>query len=171
MNECGEQGDDLPSIGDVAYYISLIKEGNPDTEGSRALLRLFCHRAKQLRFPEAPFPEPLLVFLVDVFERYLSGKEKDLEKALGLKRRGRPPDPEILKRNHFIAADVCRLEMGGKSLTGSRADLDGAFVEVAEKHGLSESEVRDIYYKHQNSGLAIILWRDCWKTILPNPDD
>lgn len=171
MTECSEPDDDLPSIGNVNHYIALIREGNPDTEGSRDLLRLFCHRAKKLKFPKSPLPEPLLAFLIDVFDGYLSGKQKDLERALGLKRLGRPPNPEILKRNHFIAADVCRLEMAGKSLTGSRADLDGAFAEVAEKHGLSESEVRDTYYKFQNDGLAIIIAERIWKQVLPNPDD
>src|SRR3954471_19421939 len=107
------QEDELPSAGDVCHYVGLIHDGHPDVKGSRALLRLFCHRAKQLSFPASPFPDPLIALLIGAFEGYLSGKEKNLEKALGLKRRGRPADPEIIKRNHLVAADVCRLEMTG----------------------------------------------------------
>lgn len=148
--------DDLPSTGDVQHYVSLIREGNPDVEGSRALLRLFCARARKLKFPESPFPVPLLELLVSAFEGYLSGDEPDIKKSLGLTRRGKPPNHEIQKRNKFIAADVFRRIECGESL-GSSRDGDGAFVAVAEKYGLSEGEVRDIYYKNKTEGMAIVL--------------
>jgi hypothetical protein len=151
------QGDEPLSQEDVTYYISRIKEGNPDTEQSRALLRLFCVRAKELKFPDSPFPDALLELLIAAFEGYLSGDQKDLEKSLGLKRRGRPVNPEIVSRNKLIAADVIRIVLEKNKPLADNSKEQGAFSIVAESYELSDSEVRDIYYKHENDGLAIIL--------------
>ena len=148
------QDDELLSVGDVANYVALVREGNPNIEGSKGLLRLFCARAKKLKFPVSPFPEPLLELLISAFEKYLSGEETDLEKALGLKRRGRPVDPKIEKRNIFIALDVLRLHLDNKPLVDNR-DEKGAFSTVAEANSLSESEVRDIYYKHLKDAMSV----------------
>ena len=148
------QDDELLSAGDVAHYVSLVRKGNPNIEGSKGLLRLFCARAKKLKFPVSPFPEPLLELLISAFEKYLSGDERDLEKALGLKRRGRPVDPKTEKRNIFIALDVLRLHLDNKPLVDNR-DEQGAFSTVAEAKSLSDSEVRDIYYKHHDDAMAV----------------
>ena len=149
--------DEILSQGDVAHYVALIREGNPDIEGSKGLLRLFCARAKNLKFLVSPFPEPLLELLVSAFENYLSGKEKDIEKSLGLKRRGRPVSRKIQQRNVFIAIDVLRLHLEGKPLTDNR-DEQGAFSTIADNSRLSDSEVRDIYYKHYDDAMSIITW-------------
>ena len=148
------QDDELLSVGDVAHYVSLIREGKPNIEGSQGLLRLFCARAKKLKFPVSPFPEPLLELLISAFEKYLSGEERDLEKALGLKRRGRPVDPDIQKRNILIALDVLRLYLDNKRL-GDNKNEQGAISTVAEAKSLSDSEVRDIYYKHRDDAMAV----------------
>lgn len=146
---------DLTS-GDVAHLVNLIREGKPDIEGSKALLSLFCKRAKKLKFPASPFPEPLLELLVSVFEKYLSGEAKDLEKSLGLKRRGKPPNPAIEKRNIFIALDVLRLHFTGKPLVDNRIE-QGAFSIIGEANELSDNEIRDIYYKHYIDAMSIEL--------------
>lgn len=146
------------SSGDITHLISLIKDGRPDIEGSRALLRLFCHRAKKLKFPASPFPEPLLGLLVSTFESYLSGEGKDLEKLLGLKRRGKPPNREIEKRNIFIAHQVLCLTIEGNQLVDNSAK-QGAFSIVGEANMLSDSEVRDIYYKYQIEAYAMEISR------------
>jgi hypothetical protein len=149
--------DKILSVGDVACYVSKAKEGKPDIEGSKALLRLFCERAKKLKFPDSPFPEPLLELLISAFENYLSGDEKDLEKSLGLKRRvGKPPSPEVEKRNINIAHEVLCKDIDGINLTINKIS-DGAFLEIAELHNLSDSEVRDIYYKHLNDAISLEL--------------
>ena len=150
------QDDDLLSIGDVAHYVSLIREGKPNIDGSQGLLRLFCVRAKNLKFPVSPFPEPLIELIVSAFENYLSGKEKDLEKSLGLKRGGRPVDTEIETRNKFIAINVLELQLKGKPLTDNKNE-QGAFSTVAEIQGLSDSEIRDSYYKYQTDAMSYIL--------------
>lgn len=149
----------------VQGYVSLALEGKPDGEGSKALLRLFCERAKKLKFPTSPFPEPLLVLMISAFEKYLSGEEKDLEKSLGLKRRGKPPGPEIQKRNIEIATEVLRLKLDDKPLTPSR-ESDGAFFMIATRYGLSEQEARDIFYEHQNMARAVI----CRERLLQDDD-
>jgi len=141
---------------DVEYYVSRIKKGDPDIEGSKALLRLFCDDAKNLKFPESPFSDPLLKLLVCAFENYLSGSEKDLEKSLGLKRRGRPVNPKIRERNKLIAADVIRLKLDGKPLADNFY-TQGAFSTIAERQKLSESEVRDIYYEYKYDGMSILI--------------
>jgi hypothetical protein len=152
--------DDLPGPGTVAYLVDKIREGDPDVEGSRQLLRLFCVRAKKLKFPASPFPEPLLKLLVSAFEKYLSGEETDIAKSLGLKRRGKPPDPAIPERNAYIAKDVLLLHEQGIPLMSNRQQA-GAFERVATECDLSEGEVRDIYYAHKNAGLALIIM-DRW---------
>ena len=130
-----------------------IRKGDPDPAAARGMLRLFCTRAKELHFPEWPFPEEYLALLVSAFERYLSGEELDIAKSLGLKRRGRPGSPEIQQRNVYIAAEVLRLEIQGRPVTDN-ADGEGAIADVAERHGLSASQVRDIYYEYLNDGMA-----------------
>jgi len=142
---------------DVEYYVSRIKKGDADIAGSRALLRLFCDRAKNLKFPESPFPDPLLELLVCAFDNYLSGSEKDLEKSLGLKRRGKPVNPKIRGRNKLIAADVMRLAFDGIPLMDNLAG-EGAFSIVAERNKISESKVRDIYYKYKDDGMSILVY-------------
>ena len=96
----------------------------------------------------------MLELLISAFEKYLSGEERDLEKALGLKRRGRPVDPNIEKRNIFIALDVLRLHLDNKPLVDNKNE-QGAFSTVAEAKSLSDSEVRDIYYKHRDDAMAV----------------
>ena len=150
------QDDELLSEGDVAHYVSLVREGNPNIEGSKGLLRLFCASAKKLKFPVSPFPEPLLELLISAFEKYLSGEERDLEKALGLKRRGKPVDPNIEKRNILIALDVLRLNLDNKPLVDNKNE-QGAFSTVAEARNLSESMVSEIYYKHHDDAMAVEL--------------
>ena len=140
----------------VAYYVSRIKKGNPDIEGSKALLRLFCDRAKKLKFPKSQFPVPLLELLVSAFEEYLSGSETDLEKSLGLKRRGKPVNPKIRERNKLIAADVMRLTIDGIPLMDN-SDRQGAFSIIAERRNLSENKIRDIYYEYKEEGMSILI--------------
>ncbi len=141
---------------DLEYYVSRIKKGDPDIAASRALLRLFCDYAKNLKFPESPFSDHLLKLLVCAFENYLSGSEKDLEKSLGLKRRGKPVNPKIRERNKHIAADVMRLKFDGIPLMGN-SDREGAFSIIAERNKLSENNVRDIYYEYRDDGMTILL--------------
>lgn len=149
--------DELLSVGDVAYYISKVKEGQPDVEGSRDLLRLFCERSKQLKFPDSPIPESLLGFIRSAFEQYLSGKETDLARSLGLKKVGKPASREIEKRNVLIAVDVLRLHRAGKPLADNR-DEQGAFSTVAEAKNLSDNQVRDIYYDYADKALDVELF-------------
>lgn len=79
-----------------------------------------------------------------------------LLKALGPKRLGRPVNNAIQQRNVYIAAEVIRLEIAGRPVTDN-AKGEGAFAEVAARHSLSESEVRDIYYEYLNDGMSQIL--------------
>jgi len=140
--------DDEISMDEVRHLVSLIQKGDPDVEGSKKLLRLFCDRAKKLTFPSSPFPPPLLDLIVEAFERYLSGKERDLAKSLGLKRRGRPRKGGTQRRNLAIADKVFRLKERGNTLLANRenANWDGTFETVAQKYGVSELQVRNIYY-------------------------
>jgi len=129
----------------IELAVRNIREGNPDLAAARAMLRIFfCARAKELHFPESPFPDEYLALLISAFERYLSGEKLDIEKSLGLKRGGRPPDPKIHERNVIITMEVMHLESEGRTVTDSRKG-EGAFAEVAANHNLSESQVRDIY--------------------------
>ncbi len=144
--------DELLSIGNITYYISKAKEGEPDPEGSRDLLRLFCARAK-LRSLDSP-SDGLLRFISSAFEKYLSGEEKDLAKSLGLKKVGKPVNREIERRNVFIAFDVLCLHRSGKPLLGNR-DERGAFSTIAEQRDLSDNQVRDIYYAYQDKALLM----------------
>lgn len=146
---------ELPSVGSIKHYASLILEGNPDLEGSRELLKVFCARAKELSAPSLGFPEPIIEIIVLAFEKYLSGEENNINKSLGLVRRGRPITEEIIKRNHYIAADVERLVRLGKNKTVSKMS-DGAFYLIGKKYSLSESEIQDIYYKYRDEGITII---------------
>jgi len=136
--------EELDSL-NIELAVRNIRENNPDPAAARALLRLFCDRAKELHFPESPFPDEHLALLISAFERYLSGEELDIEKSLGLKRGGRPPDPKIQERNVIITMEIMHLESEGLPVTDNR-EGEGAFAEVAERHNLSESKVRDIYY-------------------------
>jgi hypothetical protein len=138
---------------------------------ARALLRLFCERAKALAFPESPFPETVLSHLVSAFERYLSGEEKDLERALGLKRRGRPADPEIKARNLRIAIEIEQALGKGNTLTKE----SGVIAEIAQRYGLGASEVRDAYYRHRNEARGMIIATrlneaDAWRERKYRPD-
>jgi len=151
----------------VAYYVSRIKKGNPDIEGSKALLRFFCDRAKDLKLPNSPFPVPLLKLLVSAFEGYLSGSETDLEKSLGLKRSGRPVNLKTRERNKHIAADVLRITIdSNKPLIDNRRGK-GAFSIVAKRNKLSENKVRDIYYEYKDDGMSILVYERLDKYIYP----
>ncbi len=146
---------EIPSVGSLKHYASLILEGNPDLEGSRQLLRVFCARAKELSSSSSGIPESIIEIIVLAFEKYLSGEEKNINKSLGLIRRGKPLNQEIIKRNHNIAADVERLVISGRNKTISKTS-DGAFYLVGKKYSLSESEIEDIYYKYRDDGVVII---------------
>ncbi len=170
----------------VNHYVNLIlkKTPDPDVEGSKKLLRLFCDRAKRLTFPSSPFPQPLLDLIVHAFDGYLTGKEKDLEKALGLKPRSGRRWPESKgDTNLEIAVEVARLYDKGLPImdpsrppTEIQGDDDekhleefykrslGACSLVGEKYGLTESRVRDIYYSHQIEALSI-LFEEVWEPI------
>lgn len=138
--------DDLLSVGDIANYVAKIHEGKPDVEGSKALLRLFCERSRANQYQRSAFPEAIVDLLVSAFEKYLSGEEMNLEKSLGLKRRGRPANPDIKKRNIFIARDVMLLNRSGKPLFDNFNE-QGAVSTIAEKFKLGDNDVRDIYYE------------------------
>jgi len=152
----GNSDEEILNAGQVVFLTNKIRDGDPDIEGSRLLLKLFCQRAKTLAFPRSPFPDALLTLVAEAFEKYLSGEERNLEKSLGLVRKGRPPNPEIEMRNVMIAADVVRLRQQGRSVKDSASE-QGAFADVAEKYGLSESEVDKIYYTHRDDGIAQVL--------------
>lgn len=136
----------LLSVGDIANYVGKIYEGEPDIEGSKALLRLFCEKGRGQQVKNSPFPQPIIELFVLAFEKYLSGEEMNLEKSLGLTRRGRPANPDVEKRNKFVALDVMRLNKSGKPLLDNASE-QGAFSTIADKFGLGETEVRDIYYE------------------------
>ena len=147
-------------IGDMQLALSNVKEGNPQPERVKKMLALFCERAKELRYPSSPFPDPLTELLIYAFNRYLNGEEPDIAKALGLKGGvGRPPTAETEKRNAKIVAEVLRLNFAGIPLEPNRNCLESAFSQVGKKFGLSETQTRDVYYVplHQSDGLALLL--------------
>lgn len=129
----------------IELAVRNIRENKPDLAAARALLRLFCDRAKELHFPESPFHDEYLALLISAIEQYLSGEELDIAKSLGLKKGGRPPDPKIQERNVIITMEIMHLVSEGLPVTDNK-EGEGAFAEVAERYNLSESKVRDIYY-------------------------
>ena len=148
--------DDFPSAGRIQYYISLISEGKPDPDGSEQLLKIFCAKAKKLSMPGASLPEPILALIISAFEKYLSGEEKNINKSLGLIKRGKPKNPSNERRNWLIAANVLRLVEAGESKGISKKTSEGAFYIVGQKYHLSESEVENIYYQFKNEGITIL---------------
>ena len=48
--------EELDSL-NIELAVRNIREGNPDPVEARAMLRRFCTRAKELHFPESPFPD------------------------------------------------------------------------------------------------------------------
>ena len=150
----------------IELAVRNIRDGNPDLAAARALLRLFCDRAKELHFPESPFPDEHLALLISAFERYLSGEELDIEKSLGLKRSGRPPDPKIQERNVIITMEVMHLESEGQPVTDNR-EGEGAFAEVAAHYNLSENQVKDIHYDNKKDTK---FWAEILTNRLKNSD-
>ncbi len=151
--DCMNDEFELLSEGVVKYYASLILEGNPDPEFSSHLLKIFCVKAKKLSSSE--IPAPIIEIIVLAFEKYLSGDEKNINKSLGLIRRGKPKSRKVEDRNILIAADVERLIRLGVTKTLSKTS-DGAFYIISKKYNLSESEIEDIYYKNKDMGIAIV---------------
>lgn len=138
-------------------HVEKILKGKGSVKAAREIMRIFCERAKLESFPSS-FPLPILQLLVYAFEGYLSGGLPDLEKSLGVKKPGRPPQPKIRARNIAMVADVIRLNMKKRTLTDNRKGA-GAFSKIAEIYGVSAEEVRDQYFDKeiQNEAVARIV--------------
>lgn len=137
--------------------VDKILRGKGSVKAAREIMRIFCERAKLESFPSS-FPLPILRLLVHAFEGYLSGELPNLEKSLGVRKKGRPPQLKIRARNVAMVADVIRLEMKERTLTDNR-EGPGAFSEIAEIYRISAEEVRDQYFDQeiQNEAVALIV--------------
>ena len=105
-------------------------------------LRELSSPVSQLRADDA-------IYLAESIERYLTGREPSMDRALGLTRgRGAPPSPKVAERNRQLARAVLEKVFQGAKVTDDRIE-EGAITAVAETTQLSESTVREAYYKYR----------------------
>lgn len=142
--------DDDSGPGNIALMRSLIAEGKtPDPEMARSVLATFCRMVRDRQIGNR-HSTALLEWMADGIAEYLKDADKrdGLEKALHL--RGRGPRPEVQARNYSIALDVLLLVEQGHPIADN-AEGAGALAIAAEKWGMSEPEVRKIYYGFDES--------------------
>lgn len=147
-----------------------IETGNASVNEVRELLHEFCLHAKGIRrFFEGGQSDsskllicvvalPLIEFVAQRFEQYISGECKTLEQAFALtKRRGRPVTTDAAKIH--IAVEVLKRiypRLAPMDERGPKQTLDQAREAVAAKVHKSPDTVRDIYAEYKDRARQVL---------------
>jgi hypothetical protein len=148
--------DDSLSPGSIALYASHFAEGNIDPRLSKKMLRTLANQLRGLTFPTSPVNEELAGWFAGCVDAYLGGQAGSLEGALGLKKRGRPRDPEIEKRNVLIAVAILDAKEQGKSWLEIMDTIPKNFGMSPDS---DERDVRRIYEDNFTEAASVVLVR------------
>jgi hypothetical protein len=143
------------SDGQVAYLVSLVREGKSDPADTRALLQEFIRRVDQ-GDQGKPIPAALREYIRDAFRAYLANNTP-LDVSLGLKRKGRGPPKKVGKEAAALIAFSlweCRLR---------NVSHQEALEQIGARWDIGTTMVGKIWREFAQDGLDIMItMRQSW---------